>query len=329
MPDNTGPTEQPIQIDQAKPGFWDRCAKLTAGINERFHFFVSLPVVTVLGSTLTGHFQYLSAYQEKVATEAKQQLSAAETTYTEVATMFAKAITLQQYLFFDFCDATAADNYGDDTLESKDARAIFPQYDGLRISLRENIDLLARKVELNLDWRSDPNHDAAERTTIGTDPVTRIALGYYDFECEKDGPMPSFQTGSADAELPPTEEMLKTNRNAKPLSLDWYSTKHELLTLYYCFEVAHRRILPARQWAAKSPIDPARKEVFVRTHSTIQDNINREAIRLNAFMTLAARRIEMIQVKFRPLPSYCHLPFIREIIDAYSKTCTPIRLARN
>ena len=330
MTDETQTASQPADAASAKRTFWVRGQSALTAINEKFHFFVSLPVVTLIGSSLAGHFQYQADYQDKVNAEAKQQVSAAEKTYAEVAATFAKAITLQQIIFFDYRDALAGNNDGDDkALETKNARAIFPVYDQLRISLRENIDLMARKVELDLDWRSDPNRDAAQTTEIGTDTLTRLSLGYYNFECEKDGPMPSFKPALAQIVLPTTEEMHRTNRNAKPLRIDWFSTKHQLLTMYYCFEVAHRRIVAARQWAGNSPVDPAEKAKFIATRATIQINLNREAIRLNSFMTLGANRIELIQVKFRPLPSYCHLPVVREIIDVYSKACTPIRLARN
>ena len=44
-------------------------------------------------------------------------------------------------------------------------------------------------------------------------------------------------------------------------------------------------------------------------------------------MALAARRIETIQVKFRTRVWYCHVPLLREAIDAYSKKCKPVRTA--
>jgi hypothetical protein len=329
MPDDAIPTAPPKKTDEAKRGLMERCRSLLTGINNQFHFFVSLPVVTVLGSLLASHFQYLSAYQEKVDTEAKQQVSAAETTYTDVSTMFSKAITLQQYLFFDYRDSVKANSFADDhALNTKDARAVFQQYDDLRISLRENIDLLARRVERDLDWRSDLQRDAAKVTAIGGDPMSRIKLGAYNFECEKeDGPMPNFHPGQTHVELPPPPEMLAYNPKAQPLGIDWYSTKHQVLTLYYCFEVAHRRIVAARQWAANASIDGAAKSAFTDNIDNIQVSFNREAERLNAFMTLAARRIEIIQVKFRPRAWVCHVPLVREIVDFYSKTCTPIRTA--
>src|SRR5579864_3159530 len=105
MPDDAMATAPPKKDDQARPSLRDRCRNLLSGLKNRFHLFVSLPVVTVIGSLLASHFQYLSAYQDKVDAEAKQQVNAAETTYTDVSTMFSKAITLQQYLFFDFRDS--------------------------------------------------------------------------------------------------------------------------------------------------------------------------------------------------------------------------------
>ncbi len=329
MPDDVMATAPPKKNGQARPSLRDRCRNLLSGLKSRFHLFVSLPVITVIGSLLASHFQYLSAYQDKVDVEAKQQVNAAETTYTDVSTMFSKAITLQQYLFFDFRDSVKANTSSDDhALNTTDARALFKQYDDLRITLRENIDLLARRVERDLDWRSDLTRDAAKVTVIGGDPMSRIKLGAYNFECEsEDGPMPNFHPGETQVDLPPPKEMLAYNPNAKPLSLDWYSAKHEVLTLYYCFEVAHRRIVAARQWAANGTVDSAASTAFTHNMDNIQISFNREAERLNAFMTLAARRIETIQVKFRPRSWVCHVPLVRELVDVYSKTnyCLPIR----
>lgn len=56
-------------------------------------------------------------------------------------------------------------------------------------------------------------------------------------------------------------------------------------------------------------------------------SFNREAIRLNAFITLAGRRIELLQVKFRPRSWYCHIPVLREIADGLTGKCSPIRTA--
>ena len=85
-------------------------------------------------------------------------------------TSFATAITLQQLLFFNFRDAINANSQGDEkALETKTARALYSKYDELHTNLVENIDLLARRVEMDLDWSSDPNHDAAKHTAITSD----------------------------------------------------------------------------------------------------------------------------------------------------------------
>ncbi|MGA2566151.1 MAG: hypothetical protein ABSF41_04905 [Pseudolabrys sp.] len=140
--------------------------------------------------------------------------------------------------------------------------------------------------------------------------------------------MPDLHPGKTRVELPVTEEMRRDNPNAHPLVLDWYSVKHQLLTPYFCFEVAHRRITAARQWAAGGTVDASLKATFAKTVDTIGINLNREAERLNYFLTLAASRIETIEVKFRPGAWFCHVPLVREIIDFYSKSCTSIRTAQ-
>jgi hypothetical protein len=81
MPDDAKPTAPLIQYDWARLGFWGRGKRVLRFVDNRFHFFVSLPVITLIG------------------------LPAAETIYADVAAKFAKAITLQQYLYFDYRDA--------------------------------------------------------------------------------------------------------------------------------------------------------------------------------------------------------------------------------
>jgi hypothetical protein len=47
-------------------------------------------------------------------------------------------------------------------------------------------------------------------------------------------------------------------------------------------------------------VDTSVKATFAKTVDTIGINLNREVERLNDFLTLAAGRIETIEVKFRP-----------------------------
>jgi hypothetical protein len=138
--------------------------------------------------------------------------------------------------------------------------------------------------------------------------------------------MPSFK--QPQVSLPPTADMLKDNPKAEPLYLDWYSAKHQLLAMYYCFEVLHRRIAGPLAWASSSTVDPGVKDAFTRNLAVTQDSFDREAIRLNAFTTLAARRIEQIQIKFRVRGWYCHIPVLREVIDGITGKCSPIHTAQ-
>jgi hypothetical protein len=230
-------------------------------------------------------------------------------------------------LYFNYRDAVRDGSDGDErAMETKNARARYQHYDDLRTSLRESIDLLARNVELKLDWVTDDGRDAAT-AMIGGDPMTRIALGNYDFDCDEEKYMPRFGPGQSHLDLPPPTAVLKNTPKARPIGIDWFSAKHHLLTLYYCFETNHRKITVVRKWAANSPVDTDEKESFLENLDQVQQSFDRVALRLNAFMTLAAQRIEDIHVKFRPRAWYCHTPFVREFIDFYSRMCRPVRTA--
>jgi hypothetical protein len=317
----------PASRDEATPGLWSRCMEYLGRINRGLAYLIGLPVAGFIGTAFVGHFQYISSYHEKVTTVANQQLSAAEAAFGEISTTFSKAITLQQILYFNYRDAVKDDSDGDErAMETKNARARYQHYDDLRTSLRENIDLLARNVELKLDWATDDGRDSAT-ALVGGDPMSRIALGNYDFDCDDEKYMPHFAPGKSQVDLPPPPAVLRTNPKAQPIGIDWFSAKHNLLTLYYCFETNHRRIAVVRKWAANSPVDAAEKERFVQKLDETQGSFDRVALRLNAFMILAGHRVEDIHVKFRPRAWYCHTPFVREIIDFYSKMCRPVRTA--
>ena len=317
------------QARHRRGGFWRRCGQFVEFINQKFAYFVGLPIVTIVGSLLASHYQNLAAYDDKVRAIGKEQIIAAETTFADVSMQFSKALTLQQLLYFNYRDAIKHRRDGDpQALETKNARAIFKQYDDLRTELRENIDLMARRVEMTIDWASNVKRDAAHAGPFGGDPMSRIALGAYDFQCDDDKYMPNFKQGSVD--LPVSPELHKDNPKAEPLHVDWYSAKHQLLALYYCFNANHTGIGVVRQWASNSPTAPDEKDDFTKNSENLKDRLDRKSIRLNSFMTLGARDIDAIRVKFRPRKWYCQVPVVRQVIDHYSKTkCTPIRTAQS
>lgn len=232
-------------------------------------------------------------------------------------------------MFFNYRDAVLAGTQDDDSaLETKNARAIYPKYDDLRTSVRENIDLMARRTEADLDWASNTGRDAAKGGQVGADQISRLKLGAYNFDCDKDKNMPDFRGGKSSISLPVPPEVKKENPAATQLGIDWYSAKHELLTLYFCFDKDHSRIEAARRWATKSPVVDAAKKKFVAHLSDIGNSFDREAVRLDDFLTLGSREIEAIHVKFRPGTWYCHMPIVRQLLDAFSNKCTPIRTAQ-
>jgi hypothetical protein len=319
--------QQPPEPEPS-PGFWNSCDTFLGNINKRFHFFVSLPIVATISSFVFSHIDYLTAYQKKVDAVGQQQMTAAENTFSDVSKTFSTAITLQQLLFFNYHDAVVAGIDDDATeLEAKNARAIYPKYDELRTGLRESIDLLSRRVELDLDWPSDIGRDAAKAGQIGADPMSRIKLGAYNFECDDEKNMPHFRDGKSTRSLPVPPDLLKENPGLKPLDIHWHSAKHELLTLYFCFDKDHGRIEAARRWAAMTKADAAAKKKFIHDIAQIRQSFDNEAVRLDAFLTLGARRIEAIHVKFRPRAWYCHIPLVREIVDSVTQKCLPIHTA--
>ncbi len=330
MLDLAKPTTQAAQQPDVRSGAWDRFKIFMDSFNRRLTYIIGLPIVAALVPVVVGHFQYLSSYQEKVKQVGTEQVSQAEKTFSDVSIKFSKAITLQQILYFNYRDATKTRTDGDaSALETKNSRDLYKDYDGLRTELREHIDLLARQVEMTLDWASDPDWDGANPGRVGADPMSRIVLGAYDFDCDSQKYMPNFGPGGSHVELPVPAEMRKENPNATPLGIDWYSAKHQLLTLYYCFDTNHRRIAAARRWAAGSSMIPGEKEKFIDNLPELQNSFDAEAVRLDNFLTLGARRIETIRVKFRPTTWYCSVPIVRQIVDVYSKKCTPIRTAQS
>ena len=316
------------QTRHRRGSFWHRCGQFVEFINQKFAYFVGLPIVTVVGSLLASHYQYLANYDDKVKAIGKEQIAAAEATFSDVSGQMSKAVALQAQLYFYYRDAIKHKRDGDpQAMEVKSARAMYKEYDDLHTQVRENIDLMARRVEITIDWASNKNRDAAHAGPFGGDPMSRIALGAYDFNCDANELMPNFEQHSVG--LSATPDLLKERPNAEPLRIDWYSAKHQLLTLYYCFNANHTGIDVVRQWASNSPIAAEEREAFAKNTPRLEDRLDRVAVRLNSFITLAARDIDAIHVIFRPSKWYCQVPLVRQYIDHYSHKCTPIRTAQN
>lgn len=147
-------------------------------------FTVLSGLFTVLSTLAVGYFQYLNAYQEKVSSQAKEDMTLAAATFTDISHPFSEMQALQQTLYTDFARAVGEKSEASDkTLTARNARAISERYEKARIELRENIDLLTRKAEIYIDWASDTYRDPAEKRNVDGDPLSRRVLRDYGFDC--------------------------------------------------------------------------------------------------------------------------------------------------
>jgi hypothetical protein len=115
-----------------------------------------------------------------------------------------------------------------------------------------------------------------------------------------------------------------------PVTINWLSARHQVLTMHYCFEVGHRTIETARVWAAStSDLSEERKSKFLDKEEMkrTKSRLDSEVIRLDAFMSLVMSQLERIRVKYRPVGFVCHIPLVRDAIGLFSNRCTPIRTA--
>jgi hypothetical protein len=322
--------------------------------NHGLDIVKGLSLVTVLSSLAVGYFQYLNAYQEKVSSQAKEDMTSAAATFTEISHAFSEVQALQQTLYTDFARAVAEkSDASDKALATRNARAISERYEKARIELRENIDLLTRKAEVYIDWASNTYRDPAEKHNVDDDPMSRRVLRDYAFDCSDKFNFPAFGNVHApDDDTPPKEvadnkycamaekrgvdDMTKPkdafiricagpNDNAAK-RIYWYSAKHHVLTMHYCLEAAHNKLAAARQWASGSDRDAAKESEILQGEKGINAQFDDLAGRINAFSSLALYQMEQIRVKYRPAGVWCSVPLVRNIS---SLNCFPIRTASN
>jgi hypothetical protein len=299
------------------PGLWRRIRGVFVRAESEFLFVRGLALVSVLGTLIAAYFQNLSAYQDKVSALAQEDMVAATTAFTDTSNTLSQAINLQDLLFYDFLHASKLNAGGDDNaLTSKHAHDLDKPYEDAASSLHETVNLIARKMEIYLDWPSDRGRDPATDTSFGADPINMSALGAVDFDCDQD--MPKFDSN---------DHVVHKTKNDRSLNVDWYSAKHHVYTIAYCFEVTHKAWMETvRQWASQSSLQPdAVADFFAsKTADHLHDRLDSEIVRLNAFMSRAMNEIEGIRVKYRPSGFLCSVPGVREVM---SGKCMPVRLA--
>jgi hypothetical protein len=286
----------------------------------KFAFVKGLTFIGFLGTLIAAYFQYLTAYEDKAATQAKEDLTAATVAFTDTSTALSVPIMLQATLFRDFVNAKGGGDQN--ALPSKDAEAVYKAYVDANTSLRQNINLLARKMEIYLDWPSDLGRELSSQHRLGLDPISTSALGAHDFDC--DDSMPSFAKGDSRIQV--------RAKNGDVLDVDWFSAKHHVFTIGYCFAVTHDGYLSLiRQWASRSSHKDKDIDDFFSTgkQDVVQARLNRQVVRLNDFMTLAMDEIDRIRLRYQPTGFACHVPGLSELVSAVSslthtRRCRPL-----
>src|SRR5579862_9371501 len=215
----------------AEPGFWSKLKFAIIRIEQDFAV-LKLSILSVVGTLIVGYFQDLSAYQAKVAEQAKEDMAAATDSFKQVSSALSKAVMLQSQLYYDF-ERAAVLKVGNDknALTSKNAQDLYKTYEDAAADLNENVNLLARQVEINLDWASDVERDPATQTAFGTDPISTSFLGTVEYDCDLDKYMPK---------LNPQDHNVTAIADGKSLDIDWYSAKHHVFTIAYCFQTTHK-----------------------------------------------------------------------------------------
>lgn len=309
--------------DDAAPaarGFWQSAKRLVLRTDAEIAAFKGLTFFGLLSTLIVAYFQYLSAYHNKVSAMAKDDMTAATDTFTRTSNALSTAIILEDQLYLSFKRAAELNASGDaDALTSKRAHDLYTAYEAAATALRENVNLLARKAEIYLDWPSDPGHDPANTiNTLGADPISTSLLGTFGFDCDDD--MPSLDRNN---------HVTKKSKDGKELDIDWFSAKHHVLTIAYCFDVTQKTWMEiVRQWASQSTLDPDQVANFAssKTAGQLQERLDHEVVRLNDFMIRAMSEIEQIRVKYRPNGFICSVPGVGQFLTGFNR-CTPIRTA--
>jgi hypothetical protein len=326
--------------------------------NHGLDIVKGLSAVTVLSSLAIGYLQYLNAYQDKVSSQAKEDMAAATATFNEVSHAFAEAQALQQTLYSDFMSAVREkSDTSNKALDTKNAQSISERYEKARIALRENIDVLARKAEVHFDWASNVYRDPADKRNVNDDPLSRQVLRDYAFDCSDAHNFPAFgdvrvddgkddakdggsvkevadnaycaiaEKRGIDEKTKPKDAFIRicaSPQDKQPKRIHWLSARHHVLTMHYCFEAAHNRLAAARQWASQSDRDAAKEKEIVEREKDVNAQLDDLASRISAFGSLALHQMEQIRVKYHPVGFQCSVPGVRNL---KSMNCFPIRTA--
>lgn len=312
-----------------------------------FSYLLGLPVITLLGSLLVGYFQYWNAYQEKVANQAKEDLKLATETFEGISTAFSDAQALQNQMFSNFASAIRGKSDASATaLSTRNALEASKAYEKAQTDLHKKIALLSQKAQIYVDWASDFDRDPSQARNVDDDPLSLTLLRSYRFDCSDRVNFPEFGDAGAAPRKPsdvPDDKFCASERkqdinHSAPQSdafiricpgpkgvarrIYWFSAKHHILTMQYCFDAMHSQLEPVRQWASQSDRDAAKEsEIFAQRDQIAAALADLEG-RLKSFNSLALYQMERIRVKYRPVGFECFIPGLSSY---YAQNCLPLR----
>src|SRR5262249_29823009 len=131
----TPPVDGPsTSTSSEKGGILRKALRFTEG---EFTFLKSLTFLSIFGTLIGAYFQYLSTYQDKVSTLAKEDLAAATSIFTRASTALSVPLSLQERLVLGYYDAIK-NNVDTDpaSSETRSAHDLEVAYEGAYTSLR-------------------------------------------------------------------------------------------------------------------------------------------------------------------------------------------------
>lgn len=303
-------------------GLWQGLRRLSANAWTNLSFVANAAFIGALGTVIVSFLQYLSAYQDKVATLAKEDLAVATSALTDALNTVSLPLTLQERVVFAYLAATD-DKVRPDAraYAASNAGALLKSYDIGFTALREQVMPLAVKMQLYLDLPSDPNAGPGQILATSVHSLTVPLLGYYNFDCDRD--FAAFDGGGSVLKLTNPE-------SGSALEIDWYSARNQLLTLDYCIENTNAAMATVLRWARSgTPQDPPQAAettgtISPATRAFFLRRFRGQMRRFNGFVSLAIYDMERFRAKYQPTGFLCSLPIVSGVVGLFNR-CTPGR----
>ena len=170
MPEATTQNHDGPNQSQDESSIWARLKRNILRAEGTAQFLKNLSIVGLIGTVVGSYFQYVSWREEQNIAHYKEDFAAATAAFADTSRTLSIAINLQQIVYFTFKDAVKANvDTNDNAFLTKTTRETYKGYADARNSLREDIDALARKMEIYLDWPSDRSREPGRK--ISGDPL--------------------------------------------------------------------------------------------------------------------------------------------------------------